>query len=97
MAGTVLLGEPMIQFHRDLAEFAQAHPHFHYHYVTARELYNLVRAAEAGWQGEVAEARDFELVWLAGPRDWLSCLSRWIACRSVHAPDQLIKRQHELY
>ena len=38
-------------------------PHFHYHYVTAREMYNLARAAEAGWTGSVAEARDYELVW----------------------------------
>jgi hypothetical protein len=26
-------------------------------------MYNLVRAAEAGWKGSVGEARDFELVW----------------------------------
>ncbi len=26
-------------------------------------MYNLVKAAEAGWQGTVAEARDFRLVW----------------------------------
>ena len=30
--------------------------------MTAREMYNLARAAEAGWQGTVNEARDFELV-----------------------------------
>ena len=37
----VLLGEPMVQFHRDLARLAQANPHFRFHYVTAREMYNL--------------------------------------------------------
>jgi hypothetical protein len=58
----VLLGEPMVRFHRALAERAAADPNFHYHYVTARELYNLARAAEAGWQGSVAEAWDYELV-----------------------------------
>jgi hypothetical protein len=26
-------------------------------------MYNLVRAAESGWHGEVEGARDFELVW----------------------------------
>lgn len=58
----VLLGEPMLRFHRSLAEHAVRDPRFHYHYVTAREMYNLVKAAEAGWQGSVADARDFEVV-----------------------------------
>ena len=38
---------------------------FHYHYVTAREMYNLVKAAEEGWTGGVAEALDYRLVWEA--------------------------------
>ena len=59
---TALLGEPMAQFHRHLRERAHADPAFRYHYVTAREMYNLARAAEAGWTGTVAEARDFELI-----------------------------------
>lgn len=58
----VLLGKPMVRFHEALAARAAAESNFHYHYVTAREMYNLARAAEAGWQGSVAEARDFELV-----------------------------------
>ncbi len=57
----VLLGDPTARFHADLARRAQADPDFHYHYVTAREMYNLVRAAEAGWSGSVAEARDYQL------------------------------------
>lgn len=59
----VLLGETAVRFHGELAQFAQAHPNFHYHYVTAREMANLVRAAESGWKGDVAAARDFELLW----------------------------------
>jgi hypothetical protein len=58
----ILLGEPMARFHQALAARAARQPQFHYHYVTAREMYNLARAAEAGWQGTVAAARDFELV-----------------------------------
>jgi hypothetical protein len=58
----VLLGEPMVQFHRDLARRADEDPSFRYHYVTAREMYNLAKAAEAGWTGSVNEARDFELL-----------------------------------
>jgi len=58
----VLLGEPMARFHEALAERAVADPQFHYHYVTAREMYNLVRAAEAGWTGSVADAVDYQFV-----------------------------------
>ncbi len=57
----VLLGEPMVRFHQVLANEAAADPRLHYHYVTAREMYNLAKAAESGWQGSVAEARDFVL------------------------------------
>jgi hypothetical protein len=58
----VLLGEAMIEFHRGLARRVQANQHFHFHYVTAREMYNLARAAGAGYSGEVAGALDYELV-----------------------------------
>jgi hypothetical protein len=57
-----LLGPPMVQFHEELARRARDNPRFHYHYVTARELYNLAKAAEAGFQGQVQEARDFLIV-----------------------------------
>ena len=52
----------MVQFHRDLARRAAADPIFQVHDVTARELDNLAKAAEAGWTGSVAEARDDPLV-----------------------------------
>jgi hypothetical protein len=52
----------MVRFHEDLARRARQDPNFQFHYVTAREMFNLVRAAEAGWQGTVADARDYELV-----------------------------------
>jgi hypothetical protein len=59
---SVLLGEPMERLHEELARRAAADPAFHYHYVTAREMCNLALAAEAGWAGSVADARDFQLV-----------------------------------
>jgi len=62
----VILGQPLVRFHSDLARRAAIDPCFHFHYVTAREMYNLVRAAEAGWSNDVQEARDFELVWNGG-------------------------------
>ena len=59
----VLLGEETVRFHEQLAERARKNPCFHFHYLTAREMYNLIRAAETGFKGTVDEARDFELVW----------------------------------
>jgi hypothetical protein len=58
----LLLGEQLARFYRALAERAASDSNFHVHYVTAREMYNLVRAAEAGWTGSVAEARDYQLI-----------------------------------
>lgn len=58
-----LLGDPMVRFHEALARRAAEDPSFRYHYVTAREMYNLARAAEDGWAGSVDDARDYELVW----------------------------------
>jgi hypothetical protein len=62
----VLLGEPMARFHEGLARRAADDPQFRYHYVTAREMCNLARAAEAGWTGSVEEARDYALVFNGG-------------------------------
>ena len=62
----VLLGDAMVRFHEALAHLARSKVNFHFHYVTAREMYNLVRAAEDGWQGDVDPARDYCLVW----EDW---------------------------
>ncbi len=61
-AHETLLGPPMVRFHEDLARLARDNPHFHFHYVTAREVYNLVKAAEAGFTGPVHEALDHVLV-----------------------------------
>jgi hypothetical protein len=61
----VLLGEPMVRFHQALAARAQKDPRFHFHYLSAREMYNLVRAAAVNWQGSVNDARDQELIWNA--------------------------------
>jgi hypothetical protein len=58
----MLLGEPIARFHRLLAARARQDPAFSYHYVTAREMCKLVRAAEAGWTGSVAAARNFDLL-----------------------------------
>jgi hypothetical protein len=61
----VLLGEPMVRFHQALAARAQTDPRFHFHYLSAREMYNLLRAASVNWGGSVNDARDQELIWNA--------------------------------
>lgn len=63
----IVLGEPMARFHEMLTQRAAENPNFHYHYVTARETYNLVKAAEAGFAGPPAAARDRELTWPVAP------------------------------
>jgi hypothetical protein len=60
-AHAALLGEPMVRFHEALARLSRDNPRFHFHYVTAREAYNLIKAAESGHAGPVADARDFLL------------------------------------
>lgn len=59
----MMLGKAMTDFHAALRDRAKSDSDFHFHYVSAREMYNLARAAESGWAGSVETARDFELVW----------------------------------
>ena len=54
----MLLGEPMRAFHRSLAQIAAADPLLCFHYVTARELVNILHAAEAGHSGDPGMFRD---------------------------------------
>ncbi|MEI8108357.1 MAG: hypothetical protein WCI46_11105 [Verrucomicrobiota bacterium] len=44
----MLLGQPMRQFHQSLRQLADTHPHLHFHYLTAREMVNVLHAAEQG-------------------------------------------------
>jgi hypothetical protein len=55
----VLLGEPMIRFHEDLSERASKNSSFKFHYITAREMANLILSQEAKESKEVIEAVDF--------------------------------------
>jgi hypothetical protein len=58
----ILLGQSMLEFHRGLQQRASTDPNFQFHYVTAREMYNLAKAAEAGYVGTVAGVFDYELI-----------------------------------
>ncbi|WP_042724802.1 hypothetical protein [Chthoniobacter flavus] len=55
----MLLGEPMREFHRSLAKLAAKDRTICFHYVTARELVNILHAAEAGHSGNPGQFRDF--------------------------------------
>lgn len=56
-----LLGDAMTQFHNLLRQRAASNPDFKFHYVTARELYNLAFAAETGCRGNVSDLIDASL------------------------------------
>jgi len=55
----MFLGEPMRAFHRALAKTAAEDPTIRYHYVSAREMVNILLAAEAGHSGYPGDFRDF--------------------------------------
>jgi hypothetical protein len=57
----VLLGKSGVEFHAALAERARRDPCFRYHYVTAREMFNLAKAAENSEEVAVTGSLDFEI------------------------------------
>jgi hypothetical protein len=56
-----LLGEPVRRMHRHLGTRYNDGQRFKLHYVAAREMYNIVKAAEAGKDGDPNDYRDFLL------------------------------------
>jgi len=54
----MLLGKAMMDFHRVLTQSAKDRP-FRLHYVTAREMVNILHAAESGETGDAGRFRDF--------------------------------------
>jgi hypothetical protein len=56
---TALLGEPLAEFYGSLPEVNHHGNRLRYHFVTARELTNVVLAAEAGHSGDPGLYRDF--------------------------------------
>lgn len=55
----VLLGDTMYGFHRSVAKDFNDGTRFCLHYVTAREMFNIAKAAEAGMSGNPSAYRDF--------------------------------------
>ena len=56
-----LLGAPVDAMHEHLERAYNDGEKYVLHYVSAREMYNIVKAAEAGLEGDPAGYRDFEL------------------------------------
>ena len=56
-----LLGEPVDAMHRYLESAYNDGKRHVLHYVTARETYNIIKAAEAGEQGDPGQYRDYVL------------------------------------
>jgi hypothetical protein len=63
----MFLGDPMRRFHEALRHQVERDPSLHYHYVSARELVNIIHAAEAGHSGDPGQFRDFRFRRLAAP------------------------------
>jgi hypothetical protein len=55
----ILLGEPIENMHAYLLEKYNDGVKYQLHYVTAREAYNIIKAAEAGMEGNPDEYRDY--------------------------------------
>jgi len=55
-----LLGGPQRRFHEGLSWYAKR-AGFRYHYVTAREMFNIARAAMDGKVGDPSQYRDYEI------------------------------------
>jgi len=55
-----LTGAAMAQFHRELAQMCTGDD-WDLHYVAARELFNIVKAAESGLGGNPGQYRDYEI------------------------------------
>ena len=56
---SALLGEPMESFHRGLVEGLSQEEGCRVHYVNAREMVNIIHAAEDGLEGDPGEYRDY--------------------------------------
>ncbi|MBU2979202.1 hypothetical protein [Alteromonas sp. C1M14] len=56
-----LLGTPVEQMHQHLTTKYNDGEQYKLHYVSAREMYNITKAAEAGMQGDPNEYRDYIL------------------------------------
>ena len=63
----VMLGDDAVEFHTRIAKEFNDGSRYCLHYVTAREMYNIAKAAEAGKTGDPGAYRDFEITRVTAP------------------------------
>jgi hypothetical protein len=75
-----ILGDKALQMHESLASKLNDGKSYRLHYVTARESYNIIRAAEECATGDPSQYRDFEVgppvtkrYWASGPHKVVKC------------------------
>ena len=79
-----LFGEKAFEMHRWLNEKYNDGEQYRLHYVTAREAYNIAKAAEAGRAGDPGQYRDFEITPYVNTYYCLDAPHRLISCTSNH-------------
>jgi hypothetical protein len=62
----MMLGPEMVSFLKDLETLAGHEDHLALHFVTAREMYNIIKAAEEGLAGNPEDYRDYRLLPVSG-------------------------------
>lgn len=94
-----LFGEQALAMHRMLNEQYDDGRNFRLHYVTARQAFNLVRAAENGYGGDPSEFLDFELGQQAArfycldvPHELLACTADGIDIRDIDCAAEAVLR-----
>jgi hypothetical protein len=63
---SMLLGDPMARFHQALLASHNDGAHYRVHYVTAREMVNILHAAEDGMTGNPGQYRDYRYRLVSG-------------------------------
>ena len=88
-----LFGERARRMHRTLAEQYNDGRRYRLHYITARQAFNLARAAEGGAQGDPEQFLDWEvpaqatsLYWTDAPHDTLVCTPDRLVLDNIEAP-----------
>ena len=75
-----LFGERAFALHSTLNQWFNDGVRYRLHYATAREAYNIAKAAEAGHGGDPSPFRDFAIAPYAASFYWLSAEHRLLAC-----------------
>lgn len=94
-----LFGERAWSMHRALNERYNDGRHYRLHYVTARQAYNIVKAAEHGERGNPSDFRDYRipaparaLYALDVPHELVCCTDERLSVRALDTPREMTLR-----